>query len=110
MLSVALNFSPLVPEYFQLRWHFDTGNCLVLILKADNCMAGTAGPRPWRDSCRINIVKTERYKHRAELMPENVSLVLQNVRAEDSGNYSVTVLAFDLKLSADIILTVTDGE
>ncbi|KAJ6652553.1 hypothetical protein lerEdw1_011429 [Lerista edwardsae] len=110
LLSVSLNFSPLVPEYFQLRWRFDTGQRLVLILKADRCLAGTAGPRPWRDSCRINIVKLEGYKHRAELGSENASLVLQNVRAEDSGNYSVTVLAFNLKLSANIILTVTEVE
>ncbi|XP_053146895.1 uncharacterized protein LOC128342871 isoform X2 [Hemicordylus capensis] len=107
LLSASLNFSTLLPDYFQLRWHFVTGSCLVLLLKADSCLAETA-PRNWRDSCEISIEKTERYSFRAKLSSEDASLVLQDVRVEDSGIYSITMLALGVRLLANINLTVTN--
>ncbi|XP_054833682.1 uncharacterized protein LOC129328565 isoform X1 [Eublepharis macularius] len=106
LLSASLNFSPPVPNYFQLRWRFVTGSWLVLKLKANNCMAKN-GTQHWRDSCVISIEATERYRQRAKLSSNDASLVLQDVRTEDSGIYSVTVLALDMTSSATISLAVT---
>ncbi|XP_061475206.1 uncharacterized protein LOC133380952 isoform X2 [Rhineura floridana] len=97
-----------VPNYFQVRWRFVTGARLVLILKADNCIAEN-GTQQWKDSCVISIDETEVYSHRAKLSSEDASLVLRNVTAEDSGIYCITLLALDLMLSANINLTVTKG-
>ncbi|XP_015272824.1 PREDICTED: uncharacterized protein LOC107115597 [Gekko japonicus] len=109
MAGLCLFWTLAVPNYFQLRWHFVTGRWLVLKLKANNCTVET-GTRHWRDSCGISIEATERYRQRATLSAEDASLVLQDVRTEDSGIYSVTVLALDMTSSANINLTVTKAD
>uniref|UniRef100_A0ABM5FII7 Uncharacterized protein isoform X2 n=1 Tax=Pogona vitticeps TaxID=103695 RepID=A0ABM5FII7_9SAUR len=109
LLPASVNFSASVPEYFQVRWYFLTGPHirLILIVKADNCQAQN-GSQYWKDSCEISIWKTSGYEHRVELSSEDVSLVLWDTRAEDSGTYSVTFLALGVKSSANISLTVSN--
>ncbi|XP_060094217.1 uncharacterized protein LOC132571442 [Heteronotia binoei] len=104
-LPASLNFSLPMPNYFQLRWSFVTGGWLVLKLKANSC-TGQTGTQHWRDFCEISIETKERYRQRAKLFAEDASLVLQDVRTEDSGIYRVTVLALDMTSSANINLTV----
>ncbi|KAJ7317286.1 hypothetical protein JRQ81_003448 [Phrynocephalus forsythii] len=109
LLPASLNFSASMPEYFQLRWYFLTGPHirLVLIVKADDCQE-QQGTRYWKDSCEISIWKTGEYAHRVELSSEDASLVLWDMRAEDSGIYSITLLALGVKLSANISLTASN--
>nr|XP_008118312.1 PREDICTED: uncharacterized protein LOC100563243 [Anolis carolinensis] len=108
-LSALLSRPTSLPHYFQIRWYFVTGSKLVLMLKADNCKANGTNQH-WRDSCKIRIEMTEGYKHRAEVSSENVSLMIQDVRAEDSGIYSIMLLALGVKLSDNINLIVTNAE
>ncbi|XP_062829768.1 uncharacterized protein LOC100563243 isoform X6 [Anolis carolinensis] len=108
-LSALLSRPTSLPHYFQIRWYFVTGSKLVLMLKADNCKANGTNQH-WRDSCKIRIEKTEGYKHRAEVSSDNVSLMIQDVRAEDSGIYSIMLLALGVKLSANINLIVTNED
>ncbi|XP_077180652.1 uncharacterized protein LOC143831503 isoform X1 [Paroedura picta] len=105
-LPASLNFSQSVPNYFQLRWRFVTGSRLVLKLKAHNCTSET-GKKHWRDSCGISIETTEKYRQRAQLSAEDASLVLHDARMEDSGIYSLTMLALDMSSSSLINLSVT---
>ncbi|XP_025031237.1 uncharacterized protein LOC112542475 isoform X1 [Python bivittatus] len=105
LLSASFNFSSSVPNYFQIRWRFITGPWLVLIVKADNC-GGDHGTYHWWDACEITVEKAERYRHRAEWSSEDASLILQDVRVEDSGVYSIKLLALGVRLSANINLTV----
>ncbi|XP_032997825.1 uncharacterized protein LOC117042388 [Lacerta agilis] len=109
LLSASLTFPTSVPGYFQVRWRFVTGRQAVLILMADNCLAGN-GTRPWRDFCKISVRKADKYRHRVELSSEDASLLLKDARAEDSGIYCITLLALDVMLSANISLTVTKAE
>ncbi|XP_060617043.2 uncharacterized protein [Anolis sagrei] len=105
-LSALLSHPTSLPNYFQIRWYFVTGSELVLILMADNCKTNGTNQR-WRDSCKIRIEKTEGYKHRAEVSSDDVSLMIQDVRVEDSGIYSITLLTLGRKISANINLMVT---
>nr|XP_060617040.1 uncharacterized protein LOC132766753 isoform X2 [Anolis sagrei ordinatus] len=105
-LSALLSHPTSLPNYFQIRWYFVTGSELVLILMADNCKTNGTNQH-WRDSCKIRIEKTEGYKHRAEVSSDDVSLMIQDVRVEDSGIYSITLLALGRKISANINLMVT---
>ncbi|XP_039213120.1 uncharacterized protein LOC120314269 isoform X2 [Crotalus tigris] len=105
LLPVSLNFSSSVPTYFQIRWRFITGPWLVLIVKADNCGRDN-GTHQWWETCEIIVEKTERYRHRAEWSSEDASLILQDVRVEDSGVYEIKLLALGVRVSANINLTV----
>ncbi|XP_063152456.1 uncharacterized protein LOC134492197 [Candoia aspera] len=105
LLSASLNLSSLAPNYFQIRWHFITGPWLMLIVKADNCKGGN-GSHHWWDACEFTVEKAERYRHRAEWSSEDASLILQDVRVEDSGVYGIKFLALGVRLSAHINLTV----
>lgn len=58
----------------------------------------------------ISIEKTEGYKLRSELSSKDASLILRDVRVEDSGMYRITVLALDVISSAQINLIVTEGK
>ncbi|KAH1182596.1 hypothetical protein KIL84_004088 [Mauremys mutica] len=48
------------------------------------------------------------YKQRADVTPQNGSLVLQGLRSEDTGTYRVTVKGPNGETSADVNLTVTN--
>ncbi|KAK9405861.1 hypothetical protein NXF25_004635 [Crotalus adamanteus] len=108
LLPVSLNFSSSVPTYFQIRWRFITGPWLVLIVKADNCGRDN-GTHQWWETCEIIVEKAERYRHRAEWSSEDASLILRDVRVEDSGVYEIKLLALGVRVSTNINLTVINA-
>ncbi|KAH1183232.1 hypothetical protein KIL84_004724 [Mauremys mutica] len=94
-------------EYFYISWDFASRNRPILVLVVDRCQG--AAHRWWEPPCQLMLDVAREYKQRADVTPQNGSLVLQGLRSEDTGTYRVTVKGPNGETSADVNLTVTDG-
>ncbi|XP_030399811.1 uncharacterized protein LOC115640875 [Gopherus evgoodei] len=93
-------------EYFYISWDFASRNCPILVFVVDQCQG--AAHRWWEPPCQLLLDVAREYKQRADMTPQNGSLVLQGLRSEDTGTYRVTVKGPNGETSADVNLTVTD--
>ncbi|KAG6923435.1 hypothetical protein G0U57_020501 [Chelydra serpentina] len=93
-------------EYFYITWNFASPNRPILVFVVDRCQG--AAHRWWEPPCRLKLDVAQVYDGRADISRQNGSLVMQGLRAEDTGTYRVTVKGPSEEASADMNLTVTD--
>ncbi|KAM9119167.1 uncharacterized protein ACDP82_015672 isoform 1-T1 [Pangshura tecta] len=93
-------------EYFYVSWDFASLNRPILVFVVDRCQG--AAHRWWEPPCQLMLDVAREYKQRADVTPQNGSLVLQGLQAEDTGTYRVAVKGPTGETSADVNLTVTD--
>ncbi|CAM9384123.1 unnamed protein product [Bubo scandiacus] len=83
-ISYRFNSTPHFP--MSIRWMFSNSPDVLIACTVLNCSLGARGAP---SSCIANHFPHHTYQRRAEVFPENGSLLLQHLRLSDSGVYSV---------------------
>ncbi|XP_064319540.1 uncharacterized protein LOC135315403 isoform X2 [Phalacrocorax carbo] len=101
LLPVSYRFDgePQLP--MSISWGFSDSTDKVITCSVENCSLG-AGGAP--SSCSANVYRHGKYRDRAEVFPENGSLLLRDLQLSDSGVYTVTFAP--PRITRDIKLTV----
>ncbi|KAM3929257.1 HEPACAM family member 2-like [Leptodactylus fuscus] len=102
LLPVSYSISQ-PPTTLQVIWNHENS----IVLFSEMTMCGSEDPPTLRISDEYHIV-VGRYQHRVVFFPENASLLLRDVRWDDSGRYTVTFQ--ELNQSRSMMLVIHDPE
>ncbi|KAM6354339.1 uncharacterized protein FN964_007544 [Alca torda] len=87
LLPVSYTFDAATRFPLSIFWRFRNSSDTVITCAVSNCSLGPGGaPR----NCSATCFPKPTYHRRAELFPENGSLLLRHLKLSDSGVYSVT--------------------
>ncbi|KGL89837.1 HEPACAM family member 2, partial [Charadrius vociferus] len=87
LLPVSYRFGGAPQFPVTIRWVFSNSSHTLIICTVQNCSLGAGGAL---SNCSAKFFPHSVYGGRAELFPENGSLLLRDLRFSDSGVYVVT--------------------